>query len=216
MIGRTMPAVRVRASSSATRAMDARARRTSNVEIRRALSRSTDRRTQRRRLAVSTEHGRDGTQIHPRHFADSARGHGPRRSLRRHRRVTPTVVSERRARVLRLVLGLVVVREVTMSDQVHGGLGNLGHAGGDREQQRDGDQKPHDLMGFTVQLLRCQANPTNPTENSEMSPSVAEWWALARVALAAGQDREPCEHEQCGRSTRHHRPPSYARKRNAN
>lgn len=113
--------------------------------------RSADRRTQRRRLARSAEHRSDRTRIAPTHVTEGVGIQNLRSRLGHHGRMTTAVVSERRARVLAaaaIVVGFVVMREISMDDEMHGGLGNLGHSRGDREQQRHRDQKSHALLPY--------------------------------------------------------------------
>jgi hypothetical protein len=42
--------------------------------------------------------------------------------------------------VVRIAL---VMRQISVGDQMHGRLGHLGHSRGDGEQQRENDQEPH-------------------------------------------------------------------------
>jgi hypothetical protein len=72
-----------------------------------------------------------------------------------------------------------------MSEQVHGNLGNLGHAGGDREQQHERDEKPHGLSVY------CGAIPMSrqPTSAAETPASAVPVRNDDPVALELGRER---------------------------
>lgn len=155
-------------------------------------TRSGDRRTQQRWLTGSTEHRRDGAPIQPRDIGDPAGGHDARARLRRHARVTSAMMSERRARVLRaagLVPGLVgVMRKIGVTDQMHRCLSDFGHTRNHREQERDGDQKPHVRKSVLCSLDDAMATPRASSAARGSQP--AQWPRITFAATIIGNHFE--------------------------
>ena len=151
--------------------------------IRRAQCRSRNRRTERGRLAGSTERRGGVVRPDPYIFAERVRRHRAQRGLRRHGHVTAAVMCERSARMLGgtfVELGRsLVMRKVRMRDQMHGCFRHLGHSRGDGEEQRNRDQKSHGLTAYFA-AFGMSRQPTNATKTPVAVPRAAKRRAAAR------------------------------------